>query len=238
MSSAPRPGRCGAVTRITSAPCAASVRPHTGPAMTRVRSSTRTPDSGRSAAASGAGGASPMRVISSSGSARDRLALRVRGPLGRRAHHGGDQPGLGGGRLERLGVPFEQRRLHRLALVGAAAAASGCRRGGAGSWCAAAPSGRRPCDRRRRSCPRAARGGLPAMRACSARCGTRSPRGACRPRRSGASACAVARSRPPPGPPRRCWPAPTAPTRNDEGSAGSAPVSVTREQRLGIAAGG
>jgi hypothetical protein len=40
-------GRCAAVTSSTSAPWAASVRPATGPAMMRVKSSTRTPDSGR-----------------------------------------------------------------------------------------------------------------------------------------------------------------------------------------------
>ena len=41
----------------TSAPCAASVRPQTGPAMTRVRSSTRTPASGRWRRAAGASAA-------------------------------------------------------------------------------------------------------------------------------------------------------------------------------------
>ena len=62
VSSSGKPGRCGAVMRMTSAPCAASVRPHTGPAMTRVRSSTRMPDSGRSAreAARGAGASPPL----------------------------------------------------------------------------------------------------------------------------------------------------------------------------------
>jgi hypothetical protein len=49
----------------------------------------------------------------------DGLALGMCGPLGGRAHHGGDQLGLSGRRLERLGAPFQQRRLHRLALVGA-----------------------------------------------------------------------------------------------------------------------
>ena len=54
------------------------------------------------------GGPEPRRswVISSSGSVRDRLSLRVRGPLGGRAHHGGDQLGVGGGRLECLALPL------------------------------------------------------------------------------------------------------------------------------------
>ena len=47
ITSGPICGRCAAVTSITSAPCAQSVRPHTGPAITRVRSSTRTPERGR-----------------------------------------------------------------------------------------------------------------------------------------------------------------------------------------------
>ncbi len=60
--------RCGAVIRITSAPWAASVRPHTGPAITRVRSSTRTPESGRSASLGRArAGASPILLISITG---------------------------------------------------------------------------------------------------------------------------------------------------------------------------
>ena len=36
----------------------------------------------------------------------DGLALRVRGPFGERAHHGGDQPGFGGRRLEFLASHF------------------------------------------------------------------------------------------------------------------------------------
>ncbi len=67
--------------RMTSAPWAASVRPHTGPAMTRVRSATRMPDSGRSpAGGSGRAGASPILLISSSGSCATAL------PCGCAAH--------------------------------------------------------------------------------------------------------------------------------------------------------
>ena len=51
---------------------------------------------------------------------RHRLALRMRGPLGGRSQHGRDQPGPGGGRLERLRLPLEEGGLHRLAFVGAA----------------------------------------------------------------------------------------------------------------------
>src|SRR5919199_1534545 len=60
-------GRCFAVIFSTSAPCSASVRAHVGPASTRVRSSTRTPASGRSPRGSGSGALSPMRMISISG---------------------------------------------------------------------------------------------------------------------------------------------------------------------------
>src|SRR5215510_14532302 len=41
-------GRWAAVIFNTSAPCSARVRAHVGPARTRVRSSTRMPDNGRS----------------------------------------------------------------------------------------------------------------------------------------------------------------------------------------------
>src|SRR5690348_5772682 len=59
-SSVPELGRSAALILSTSAPCAASVRAPTGPAMTRVRSRTRTPASGRSPPGSGSGGASPI----------------------------------------------------------------------------------------------------------------------------------------------------------------------------------
>ena len=65
-------GRCGPVISSTSAPCAARVRPHTGPAMMRVRSSTRRPCNGCVVSAvqggKGCGGASPMRSRLSTGS--------------------------------------------------------------------------------------------------------------------------------------------------------------------------
>ena len=63
-------GRCGPLTSSVCAPCDASVRPATGPAMMRVRSSTRTPVSGWAASPRpiGSTGASPIRSISNSGS--------------------------------------------------------------------------------------------------------------------------------------------------------------------------
>ena len=54
-------------TLSTSAPCSASVRAQVGPASTRVRSSTRMPESGLSPGGSFSGGASPMRSIDKSG---------------------------------------------------------------------------------------------------------------------------------------------------------------------------
>ncbi len=113
-------GRCAAVTSSTSAPCAASVRPHTGPAITRVRSSTRTPDSGRSPGGSGCGGASPIFSIVNAGSAATARPWRMRVPFGERARHRDDQPGLGRGRLERLALPAVERALHRFARIVAA----------------------------------------------------------------------------------------------------------------------
>jgi hypothetical protein len=68
ISISPESGRCGPDTFSTSAPCSASVRAQVGPASTRVRSSTRMPESGRSPPeGSFSGGASPMRSIASSG---------------------------------------------------------------------------------------------------------------------------------------------------------------------------
>jgi len=61
-------GRCDELTTSTSAPNDARVRPHTGPAITRVRSSTRSPESARGPFPAGSGGASPILTISSSGS--------------------------------------------------------------------------------------------------------------------------------------------------------------------------
>jgi hypothetical protein len=60
--------RCAAVFFMTSAPYSARVRAQVSPASTRVRSSTRTPESGRLPSGSGSGGLSPILRISISGS--------------------------------------------------------------------------------------------------------------------------------------------------------------------------
>ena len=68
MTSGRSDGRCDALTSSTSAPCTASVRPHTGPAMMRVRSKTLISASGRGAADNASGGASPICSMLNSGS--------------------------------------------------------------------------------------------------------------------------------------------------------------------------
>jgi hypothetical protein len=67
-------GRSGPQIKRTSAPCAASVRPATGAAITRDKSSTRNPSSGRLAAGQGFGAASPIFSIESVGNAANALA--------------------------------------------------------------------------------------------------------------------------------------------------------------------
>ena len=50
---------------------------------------------------------------------RHGMPLRMRGPFGARAHHGGDEPGFGGRRLEFLALPLGKRGLHGVAVVAA-----------------------------------------------------------------------------------------------------------------------
>ena len=164
ITSGPICGRCAAVTSITSAPCAASVRPHTGPAMTRVRSSTRTPLSGRSPGGSGCGGASPMRSIENAGrpatarpcgcashSANERVAVTT-SPASRRRG------------LERFRLPAVERLLHRGAVVLAAEqlehAVAVMRKIRVQAHPAPVAAAIEP----RRSCPTARARGLPSMR--------------------------------------------------------------------------
>ena len=113
MTSGSIDARCLAVTSSTSAPCAASVRPQTGPAMMRVRSSTFTPDSGRSRR----GEFSRWRIAdlldAEQRQLRHRLALRMAIPLRERAARGDDETGFGGRGLERLGRHAVERALHR-----------------------------------------------------------------------------------------------------------------------------
>ena len=106
------------------------------------------------------------------------------------------------------------------------------RRGDAGNWYAAARSADRGSCRSRRSRPRP----VPAAcrrRADNARCGIRRRHGACRPRRPAIARCAISRFARRPVRPRQCWPAPRRPTRNDDGSCGSSPVSVTASSAAG-----
>ena len=70
-------GSSGPEISSTSAPCAASVRPATGPAITRDRSSTRMPASGRSPSGQGFGAASPIFAIEISGNPASALACGV-----------------------------------------------------------------------------------------------------------------------------------------------------------------
>lgn len=100
-------GRSAAVTASTSAPWAASTRPHTGPAMTRDRSSTRTPVSGfgpaprrastvtRRGDGHGHTSAAPMRSRSSTGHASPvRRALGMGDPRRLVTQGGGGAAGV------------------------------------------------------------------------------------------------------------------------------------------------
>ena len=109
-------GSSGPEISSTSAPCAASVRPATGPAITRDRSSTRMPASGRSPLGHGFGAASPIFVDRDQRQSGERLGVRRCRPLVMRAHEGDDAAaGIGRG-LERLAVPLHQRGLNRVTL--------------------------------------------------------------------------------------------------------------------------
>ncbi len=103
-------GRSGGSSRRTSAPWTASVRVATGPAITRVRSSTR----GRSAAR---GGAAPSRRSSTSGGAgapasvRHRCRVRTAAPT---------PPCVVQRRLQLDGMPAGHGRRHGVGIVGTA----------------------------------------------------------------------------------------------------------------------
>ena len=136
--------RCGPVISSTSAPCAASVRPHTGPAMTRVRSSTRTPPNGRAAGGSACGGASPMRVIATRGSGLHRAGPADAGPLFEASHRGDAQAGARRAILDlERAVPGPAPPPLRPGHMRNRAAAAR-RRGDAESWCATATSAPSP----------------------------------------------------------------------------------------------
>ena len=157
----------------TSAPCAASVRPATGPAITRDRSSTRTPASGRSPAGHGFG-AGLADLLDRDHAAVRPAPWRAARPTIRsmRAHHRHHAAaGIGRG-LERLGVPLHQCGLNRRRAPACSSAPCRRRRGDAGNWCAAARSGGRGSCKCRRSHPRSAPAAC-RRRADNARCGIR-----------------------------------------------------------------
>ena len=101
-TSAPTSSKPGGSMRSTSAPCAARKRVHTGPAMTRVRSSTLIPASGWSSTEPPDGERPPARRHSATSrivSTGQRRPRRMGTPLVSGAHHrrasaGGDHRGL------------------------------------------------------------------------------------------------------------------------------------------------
>src|SRR5262249_24623285 len=117
MTSGSIDGRWDAMISSTSAPCAASVRPHTGPAAIRLRSRTLTPATGRSAGTRSMGRAqghyrrSADRLDGEERKAGDRAAVVMLITLGERPARGRLETGVGGGGLERLAAPFVERAL-------------------------------------------------------------------------------------------------------------------------------
>ena len=100
----------------TSAPCAASVRPATGPAITRDRSSTRSPASERSPFGPRLWRGLADLCDRDQWQSGERLGVRRCRPLVMGAHEGDDAAaGIGRG-LERLAVPLHQRGLNRVTL--------------------------------------------------------------------------------------------------------------------------
>ena len=106
------------------------------------------------------------------------------------------------------------------------------RRGDAGNWCAAARSADRGFCRSRRWRPRPAAAAC-RRRADSARCGIRPRHDAYRPRHPGFVRCAISRSARRQGPAAAMLACAAAATRNDDGSCGSSPVSVTASSAEG-----
>ena len=97
--------RFGEFTRSTSAPCSARVRPFVGPARIRVRSSTRTPSSGRAVPPTGSGADSPIFSISTRASAPTARPCACSAHSSARAHHRATSPRLCERVLERLRIP-------------------------------------------------------------------------------------------------------------------------------------
>ena len=109
-------GRSGPEISSTSAPCAASVRPATGPAITRDRSSTRSPASGRSPRRARVWARLRRSFRSRPAAVRPVPWHGARQPFLARAHHRDHAAGGIGCGLERLGVPLHQRGLDVVAL--------------------------------------------------------------------------------------------------------------------------
>ena len=112
----------------TSAPCSASVRAQVGPARTRVRSSTRMPESGRSPC----GQLFRRRVADLDDFQQrqrgDRRGLRMLRPFRHAAHHAAGALGGDDRLLEFERVPFRDGAAHRVLVL---LAAEHAQRGGA-----------------------------------------------------------------------------------------------------------
>ena len=96
------------------------MRPQVGPASTRVRSSTRTPSSGRAPSPKGSGSLVADLDHLDDRPAGERATLRVAGPLGGVAHARSAQAALGDRVLERLRVPASDALGDLLHIVAAA----------------------------------------------------------------------------------------------------------------------
>ena len=220
-------GSSGPEISITSAPCAASVRPATGPAITRDRSSTRKPGERAIALRPWFGRGLADLLDRDQRQLRERFGMRRRRPFVVTAHHRDHAAGGIGRGLEFFGLPLHQRRLHVVALGLAIQAPCRRRRGDAGNWCAAARSGCRRFCRRRRWRPRPEAAAC-RRRADSARSGIRRRHDACRRPRPAPRRCAASRFRQPQGRHAAIAVCAAAATRNEDGICGSSPVSVTR----------
>ena len=128
-----------------------SVRPHTGPAMMRVRSSTLMPESGRSAAGRGFAGASPICSMVKGGS------FAIACPCGCASHSANERHAVttrpASAAASSSFSAFQPRACaapRRDRARSRAARATRCN--DAADWCAAAPSGRRRSDKGRRCC--------------------------------------------------------------------------------------
>ena len=138
----------------TSAPCAASVRPQTGPAITRVAPAPDAPQRPVGGGGKGVGGASPIRSSRSAG--RPATAW----PCGCASHSAklrmaATHSPASAAACSKAKPSHPQRAAATASRCPRSPAAAASRRGGAGNWCAAGPSGHRRSDRCRRYRPSA-----------------------------------------------------------------------------------